>query len=78
MNDPALVRRVERLGDLSGDAERLFNREHASPDGRELVRQRWAVHELEHECVRGASVLETVDPANVWTVEPTRAPVPRA
>ena len=50
MDDAKFVRRVQRVGDLLRDRQRLSKRDRSGSDA---VRQRWTLDELHHERRRG-------------------------
>ena len=66
MDDPLLVRGLERLGDLAGDGESLFEREGAAlqPLGEIL-----SLDELHDEGADSARLLEAVDRGDVRVLE---------
>jgi hypothetical protein len=66
MHDAALVRGLERVGDLSRDAERFLQRQR--PNG-ETLHQRLARNELHDERQRAVAVLEPVDLRDVRMIE---------
>ena len=71
MDDAALVRRVEGVRDLSRDGERLGERHRA---GRDVLGQRLALDQLEHQCGAAVHVLEAVDRADVRVIERRQRP----
>ena len=66
MHDSLLVRRIQRLGDLPGNLQRLAQGKR--PLGNQ-VGERRAVDEFQHEPVRGAGILEAVDVTNVRVIQ---------
>ena len=66
MDDALLVRRFERFGDLSGDRQRLVDRQWPL---RNAVRQGRAVDELHHERIHAGRVFEPVDGRDVRVIE---------
>ena len=66
MNDPLLVRGLERVRDLPGHGERFFCRNRPR---RDPLRERLALDELENERLDVARFLETVDRRNVGMVQ---------
>ena len=58
VDDAAIVRRLERLGDLTRDLERLVERKSAV---RQPVRERLSRHELHHDEPRAFRFLQAVD-----------------
>ena len=66
MDDAPLVRRLERLGDLPRDLERLVDRQR-SP--RQPLRQRLAVDELQDQRLDAARLLEAVDRGDVRMIQ---------
>jgi hypothetical protein len=73
MNDPFLVRRLNGVDDLAGDAQRLVNSQPRALRRVELLGERLAIHELEDD-VRDASpriapLLEAKDLGDVWMIE---------
>ena len=74
MDDPLLVRGVERVGDLARDAERLGDRAapaSASSASRRLqsILERLALDQLEHQRAHLALLLEAVDLRDVGMVQ---------
>ena len=69
MDDPALVCRRKRVGDLTRDLPRVRERQAASSLGRDDVRDRLTVDELHRERAYTARVLEAVDLRNVRMIE---------
>ncbi len=66
MDDPLLVSRFERVGDLAGDLESLLRFQSAAD---ELLRERLPFHELEHERPHASGLLDAVDRRDVSMVE---------
>ena len=66
MNDALLVRRIQRLGDLPGNLQRLSQRKRPL---RNQIGERRAVDELQDEPVRGAGILEAIDMTDVRVIE---------
>ena len=66
VHDPLLVRGLERVRDLARDRERLVDRHRA---GRDPLRQRLALDELEHERLDVAGLLQPVDRRDVRVVQ---------
>jgi len=66
VNDALLVRRLERLGDLFRDGERLVNRDGAM---REAVGQRQALDELHDQRGDAIRLLEAIDRRDVRMVQ---------
>ena len=66
MNDPLLVRRLERLSNLTRDRQRLIERDRPL---RDAVRERRPLHQLHHQRVDRAAVLESVDLGDVRVVQ---------
>ena len=66
MDDPLLVRRLERLGDLLCDRQRFINRNRAPSDP---IRQRRAVHQFKHQGMNPSSVFQAVDAADVRMIQ---------
>ncbi len=66
MDDPLLVRRLERLGDLLRDGQRFVERDRALRDAlREVV----AFDQLHHERQRAAGLLDGIDRGDVRMVQ---------
>ena len=61
MDDAFLVRRVERVGDLARDRERLGDRQ-IGPRC-DAIGERLALDQLQHECRAAVDVFEAVDRA---------------
>ena len=66
MDDSLLVRRFERLRNLAGDRERLVRRNWSL---RDAVGECRSFHQLEHQRMRAARVLETVNRRDVWMIQ---------
>ena len=66
MNDPLLVRRLERLGNLPGDRQRIVDRDRAT---RDTLRQVLALDKLHHERANAATLLEPIDLRDVRMVQ---------
>ena len=66
MDDALLMRRLERVGDLARDRERLLN---GSGARRQTLGQRRAFHELEHEAAHAVGLFQSVDRADVRMIE---------
>ena len=66
MNDPLLVRRFERLRELSGDGQRLVDRDRAMPDP---LRQVLTLHQLHRERGDATDFLEAVDLRDVRVIQ---------
>ena len=66
MHDAPLVRRFQGFGDLSRDRHNLvqWNR-----SGRDAIRQRRTVDQLQDERVHTIGILETVDRRDIWMIE---------
>ncbi len=62
MNHALFVRRLDRLGDLAGDAHHLFDR-HRSP--LDVLRQRLPFHQLHHQEALAVDFFESVDAGDV-------------
>ncbi len=71
MDDPALVRRVQRVGDLTGDIESVFQRNRTT---RDAIRQCVPVDEFEHQRAEAVALLESVDGRDVRMVERGQQP----
>ena len=63
MNDALIVRRLERLGDLSGDVHGLVKRQRSAT---QPLREILARHELHDEEARAAVFVKAVDPTRCW------------
>ena len=68
MDDALLVGSGERVGDLARDAERVVER-HPRRRARDVIRERLAVHDLEHEEPRPTRFLEAVNARDVRMIE---------
>ena len=66
MHDPLLVGRLERLGDLPSDRQRLVERKRTARDARREV---LALHELHHQRARPVRLLEAVNRRDVGVVQ---------
>jgi hypothetical protein len=66
VDDPLAVRLVERIGDLTGDVERLFDRQRTFV---EPLAQRFPVEVLHHQVRRAVSVADVVEGADVRVVQ---------
>ena len=66
MDDPLLVRRFERLGDLLRDGQRFVERDRAA---RDALRQILALDELHHERLDAAAFFEAVDVRDVRMIQ---------
>ena len=66
MDDAALVRGFQRIGDLTRDRERVVERQRTLGD---LFRQRLALDELEHQRGAAIHVLEAVNRADVGMIQ---------
>ena len=66
VNDALLVRRLERIRNLTGDRQRLVERQRTL---RDAIRKRRTFDELEHQRLTSLHVLETVDGADVRMIE---------
>ncbi len=71
VNDALLVRRLERLGDLPRNRQRLVERKRPLHDA---VRERRALDELHHQRGHAARFLEAVDVGDVWMVQRSQRP----
>jgi hypothetical protein len=65
MDDPRLVRRFERFGDLPRDGQRFVERNRTL---RDPIGQRRAFHQLQHQRAHAVGVFETVDTADVQMI----------
>ena len=63
MDDPLLVRRFERVGDLPGDRQRFVERERAACDP---VGERRPLDQLEDQRVDAVRLFEAVDRSRCW------------
>ena len=75
MNDPLLVRRFERLGDLLRDGQRLVDRDRPA---RNALRQVLALDEFHHQRTDTVGFFETVDAARCWDDSARRGSALRA
>ena len=66
MDDPLLVRRLERLGDLLRDRQRLVD---GNRPPRDPIGERRAFDQLHHQRVHAAGILEAVDLRDVRMIE---------
>src|SRR5205814_544887 len=66
MDDPFLVRRLERVDDLAGDREGIGEWDGAR---NQSLRQRFAIDELEDKKSRAARFLEAVDGRDVRMIQ---------
>ena len=66
MNDPLLVRRFERLGDLPGDEEGLVDRNRPA---RDPIGERRALDQLHHQGADAIGFFEPVDLGDVPMIE---------
>ena len=66
MDDPFLVRGLERLGDLTGDGERLGDRQRSST---QAIGQRRSLDQFEDQRRDAVRFFETVDRADVRVIE---------
>jgi hypothetical protein len=66
MDDPLLVRRLQRFGHLPGDRQRLIKRKRPLRDS---IGQRRTLHELHDERALAARLLEPVNLRDVRIVE---------
>ena len=66
MDDALLVRRVERLGDLPRDRQRLVERDRTSCDA---VGERLTLDQFHHERLHTSAVFEAVDGGDVRMVQ---------
>ena len=66
MDDALLVRRVERLGDLAGDGERLRDRQGAAL---EAIGERRPFDQFEHQRGDAIRFFQPVDRADVRMIE---------
>ena len=71
MHDAALVRGVERVGDLRGDGQRLDERNRAA---REPCLEVFALDQFHDEDGRSSAVLEAVDGGNVGVIQCRECP----
>src|SRR5262245_24734742 len=66
MNHASLVRRLERVRDVSCDVERLFDRNRSTLNA---LRQRLAFHQLENEEPRLTGLLDVVDRPDIGMIQ---------
>src|SRR5262245_14990976 len=66
MNDALFVRRLERLGDLAGNRERLLERNGTASDS---LREVFTLDQLHHERRETVALLETVDGGDVRMIQ---------
>jgi hypothetical protein len=66
MDDAEIVCRLQRVGDLTRDAQRLVERHRPL---RDPIGQRRALDELEHQRADAVGLLEPVDDRNIWMVQ---------
>mgnify|MGYP001251283231 CR=1 FL=1 len=66
MNDALLMCRFERLGDLSGDRQRLIDGNRTSTDS---LCERLSLHEFHHEGSCAVRFLEAVNGRDVWVIQ---------
>ena len=66
MDDPLLVRRFERFGNLPRDGQRLVERDRTE---RDALRQILALDELHHDRTHTATFLEAVDVRDVRVID---------
>ena len=66
MDDPALVRGVERIGDLPGHRQRLGNRQRPS---RQSIRDRLPLDQLHHQRLDAVGVFDAVNGGDVRMIE---------
>jgi hypothetical protein len=66
VNDPFLVRGVERIGNLPGDCERLGDRERAA---RQPIGKGVPLHQLQHQRPKALGFLDAVDCADMRMVQ---------
>ena len=66
MDDPLLVRRLERLCDLLRDLQRLVNRDRAF---RDPIGQRRSVDQLHYKSSGVRALLQTIDRRDVRVIE---------
>jgi hypothetical protein len=72
MDDAAIVRGLERLGDLPGDGQCLALRQPAAlaaPARRHPLRQRGALDQFQHQKPQAVGVVEPVDRADVGMIQ---------
>ena len=66
MDDSAVMRRLQRLGDLGADSQRISNRQ---PSVREHLRQLRSFNQFEHQRVCPVELLETVYRPDVRVID---------
>ena len=66
MNDPFLVRCVERVGNLARDCERLWNRQWPA---RQPIGERGALDQFKHQCGHAIGFFQSVDRADVRVIQ---------
>ena len=66
MDDPLLVSRLQRIGNLTRDWQRLFERNRSM---RNPVGQGWSLDELQHERADAVRFLQAVDGGDVGVIE---------
>ena len=66
MDDPLLVRRFQRLGDLSRDRQGFIDRDRAL---RDAVGERRPFDQLQHERLHAVGVLQSVDRRDVRVIQ---------
>ena len=71
MDDPPLVRSIERVGDLPRHGQRVFERNGAA---RQPLGERLAVDELHHQRARAALLLDAIDLRDVRMVQRRQGP----
>jgi len=69
MDDALIVCRLERVGDLTRDGERLLERQALRPGKPDDLVKRGTLYQFQHEGVRDHTVLETVDVTDVRMIE---------
>ena len=71
MDDPLLVRRLERFGDLFRDQERLINRDRST---RDPLREVLALNQFHHERADSVTMFKAVDVGDVIRAGPHPGP----
>ncbi len=66
MDNPLLVCRFERLGNLLRDRQRLVNRNRPLGD---VACKRWPLDELHHECCRAGRTFQAVNRGDVRMIQ---------
>ena len=66
MDDPLLVRGFERVGDLFRDRQRFVERNRPT---RDPLREVFAFHQFEDQCLDAIGVLDAVDVGDVRMVQ---------